>query len=91
MQSWARSSLRSRAVIGLSFEDSECFLPSNGGHASAEIQRTGALVRVDEKRFPLFKASKEMHERLNSDAGPKDSNFADQDSLRASGQSEWPG
>ncbi|MCK1635425.1 integration host factor subunit beta [Bradyrhizobium sp. 162] len=53
--------------------------------------RTGALVRVDEKRFPLFKASKEMHERLNSDAGPKDSNFADQDSRRASGQSEWPG
>ncbi|WP_084800126.1 HU family DNA-binding protein [Bradyrhizobium sp. Ai1a-2] len=34
--------------------------------------RTGELVRVDKKRFPLFKASKEMHERLNSDASPKD-------------------
>ncbi|UPK26541.1 HU family DNA-binding protein [Bradyrhizobium sp. 195] len=53
--------------------------------------RTGALVRVDKKRFPLFKASKEMHKRLNSEAGPNDSNFAVQDSLRASGQSKWPG
>ncbi|MVT55930.1 integration host factor subunit beta [Bradyrhizobium yuanmingense] len=28
--------------------------------------RTGELVRVDEKRFPHFKASKEMHGRLNA-------------------------
>lgn len=38
--------------------------------------RTGELVRVDEKRFPLFKASKEMHERLNRDARPRDPTLA---------------
>lgn len=53
--------------------------------------RTGTFVRVDEKRLPHFKASKEMHERLNSDAGPKGDNFAVQDSPRASGQSNSPG
>ncbi|MCK1727852.1 integration host factor subunit beta [Bradyrhizobium sp. 142] len=54
--------------------------------------RTGELVQVDKKRFPLFRASKEMHGRLNSDARAKDGNFAVRGSLRvASGQSEWPG
>ncbi|MCK1626304.1 integration host factor subunit beta [Bradyrhizobium sp. 160] len=53
--------------------------------------RTGALVPVDEKRLPHFKASKEMHERLNSDAGLKAGNFALRDSLRTSGQPKWSG
>ncbi|MCP3476494.1 integration host factor subunit beta [Bradyrhizobium sp. CCGUVB1N3] len=53
--------------------------------------RTGTLVQVNEKRLPLFKASREMHERLNGNARPKDGNFGTRDSLRASGQSKWPG
>ncbi|WP_051311193.1 integration host factor subunit beta [Bradyrhizobium sp. Cp5.3] len=30
--------------------------------------RTGQFVQVDKKRFPLFRASKEMRKRLNRDA-----------------------
>lgn len=38
--------------------------------------RTGELVRVDEKRFPHFKASKEMHGRLNATQDPNSASLS---------------
>ncbi|MCP3475702.1 integration host factor subunit beta [Bradyrhizobium sp. CCGUVB1N3] len=37
--------------------------------------RTRELVQVDKRRLPVFKASKEMHERLNHDARTGDVTF----------------
>ncbi|WP_456720494.1 MULTISPECIES: integration host factor subunit beta [unclassified Bradyrhizobium] len=37
--------------------------------------RTGEFVQVDKKRLPLFRASKEMHKRLNRDARRETATF----------------
>ncbi|MHC2332138.1 hypothetical protein [Bradyrhizobium sp. USDA 4454] len=36
-------------------------------HSQGVIHRTGEYLKIEQKRFPVFKASRALHERLNCD------------------------